>query len=139
LLEVAMQRKVSLPRRVSTTTAGIPTPSASSSGVSSAINAATDAITRNDATRREGRRRAGPSIQGIARVLIVLLAANLTGLGIVRWSEREATRFPDITSQARHFPLRGKCSPTEYLILLTVTMNLAALAGYGLTRSLGTR
>jgi hypothetical protein len=72
------------------------------------------------------------------RWLPTVVAPNLVALGILRWSEREAQRFPDpeqLASGLRAFPAWGTCDPPMYFFLLFDAMVVAGVATYFLART----
>lgn len=74
---------------------------------------------------------------GILRVLFKLgsaiVAANLVAFGIMRWSDRQALRFPGSeTSVDRIFPVIGACGPTEFAFLVFQAALMSGVAAYGL-------
>lgn len=62
-----------------------------------------------------------------------LLAANLTVMGILKWSDRQALRFPSREAKTAYFfPGFGACEPIEYAFFVGQVALFAGLAAYGI-------
>jgi hypothetical protein len=101
---------------------------------------------RREAAGRPGRIRrwkeaafSSSMMHSIFRWGMAFAAANLIAVGIFSWSEKEALRYPErqqAAVQQQVFPVWGKCSSGEYLLMVAHAMILAGAIGYGTARGL---
>ena len=75
-----------------------------------------------------------PSVLRIGfKVAAAILAANLAAFGILKWSDRQALRFPGAESETgQAFPVIGECGPMEFTLLVFQAALIAGVAAYGL-------
>lgn len=77
------------------------------------------------------------------RTACMIGTATMVGVWVDQWSERESMRFPSRSSQQedspRHFPWIGKCSNSEYMLLVVNLMLISGAGGYGIAAFLESR
>lgn len=110
------------------------------------ISEAVAEFERREAAVRPGRIRrwkeaafSSSTMHSMFRWGMAFAAANLIAVGIFSWSEKEALRYPErqqAAVQQQVFPVWGKCSSGEYLLMVTHAMILAGAIGYGTARGL---
>ena len=74
------------------------------------------------------------SIRHGVRIVPAIICANLVLIGVRRWAEREAMRFPTGKQQVVEYrlPFVGACGPAEYWFLLIDAMLVAAGIAYAI-------
>ncbi|MES2791888.1 MAG: DUF4339 domain-containing protein [Planctomycetota bacterium] len=86
---------------------------------------------------------ASATLSNTFRIVCFVATASMVGVGVERWSSKELMRFPARSiqqqNQIRMFPWIGKCTYSEYTLLMMNLMLVSGVSAYGMACFLESR